>query len=401
MPERVFIVGAKRTAIGKLGGALKDVNPVELAAELIRGLLAATGIAPGSVDQVHLGCCAQCQANEAVAPVIARQALLKAGLPVSVLSSTVDRACTSGTWAVKVGFDAIRLREADIVVAGGTEVMSRTPHIARGLRWGVRLGAVALEDPLYPLAYADYKPVAREVGEVAVAYGVTRALQDDWAYRSQARYEAARQKGLWREEILPVEVKGQKAAVLFAADEFPKPETTPESLAGLKTVFGSPTVTAGNAPGLNDGAAALVLVGETRLQELGLKPLAEIIAFHSAGDEPKYMGRVPGAAIRGLLAKSGLTVDALTCIEINEAFAAVPLISSLVLADNDAAGTAAVRDKINVNGGAVAMGHPVGATGARIMVTLLHELRRRGGGYGAASLCGGLAQGDAFLLRVD
>lgn len=400
MSERVFIVEAKRTAIGKLGGALRDVTPVDLAAELFRGLLWKAKLPPTAIDQVHLGCCTHCQAKEGVAPVIARQALLKAGMPFSVVSSTVDRACTSGTWAVKVGFDAIRLGEAGLVIAGGTEVMSRTPHLARGLRQGVRLGAIPLEDPLYPLAYADYEPIAREVGQVAVKYGVTRQMQDEWALRSQQYYQAAKAAGKWVQEILPVDVPGKKAPIIFEQDEFPKPDTSLDSLAKLATVFGSPTVTAGNAPGLNDGAAALILAGEARMNELGLEPLAEILGFHFAGDEPKYMGRVPGAAIQGLLTKARLTVDDLSCMEINEAFAAVPLLSGLILAGDDPAKLGRVREKINVNGGSVAMGHPVGATGARIIVTLLHELRRRGGGYGAASLCGGLAQGDAVLIKV-
>lgn len=400
MSERVFIVEAKRTAIGKLGGTLRDTTPVDLAAELFRGLLWKTKLPPDLIDQVHLGCCTHCQAKEAVAPVIARQALLKAGMPVSVVSSTVDRACTSGTWAVKVGFDAIRLGEAGLVIAGGTEVMSRTPHLARGLRQGVRLGAVTLEDPLYPLAYADYEPIAREVGQVAVQYGITRQLQDEWALRSQQYYQAAKAAGKWSQEILPIEVAGKKSPVIFEQDEFPKPDTTLESLAKLPTVFDSPTVTAGNAPGLNDGAAALVLAGETKIGELGLTPLAEILGFHFAGDEPKYMGRVPGAAIQGLLRQTDLNIADLTCVEINEAFAAVPLLSSLILADGDTKKFGRIQEIVNVNGGSVAMGHPVGATGARIIVTLLHELRRRGGGYGAASLCGGLAQGDAVLIRV-
>jgi len=400
LSQRIFIVGAKRTAIGKLGGMLKDVNPVDLAADLFKGLLTETRIAPALVDQVHLGCCTHCQADEGVAPVIARQALLKAGLPFTVISSTVDRACTSGTWAVKVGCDAIKLQEAGIVIVGGTEVMSRTPHLARGLRSGVRLGAITFEDPLYPLSYKDYEPVAKEVGDVALEYGVTRDMQDAWAYRSQIKYQQAKQTGKWKEEIIPVKVKSKRDIIVFDTDEFPRAETTLESLASLKTVFGSPTVTAGNAPGLNDGAAALILVNEENLNKLGLKPLAEILGFSFAGDEPKYMGRVPGAAIKTLLANAKLSVDDLECMEINEAFAAVPLLSSIILAENNVEKLKAIRDKINVNGGAVAMGHPVGATGARIIVTLLHELRRRGGGYGAASLCGGLAQGDAVLIKV-
>jgi acetyl-CoA C-acetyltransferase len=321
-------------------------------------------------------------------------------MPYSVLSSTVDRACTSGTWAVKVGFDAIRHGEAEIIISSGTEVMSRTPHLARGLRNGVRLGQIVMEDPLYPLGYSDYEPLAKEVGEVAIEYGVTREMQDQWSLDSQLKYKEAKRSEKWKEEIYPIEVKGKKGTTIFAEDEFPKPDTTLESLSRLKTVFGSPTVTAGNAPGLNDGAAALILVGEKKLHEMGLQPLAEIIDFSFTGDEPKYMGRVPGIAIKQLLDKNNLAIDNLECIEINEAFAAVPLVSSIILADGDSEKAVKIRSKINVNGGSVALGHPVGATGARIIITLLYELLRKGGGYGAASLCGGLAQGDAVLIRV-
>ena len=400
MTERVFIVAAKRTAIGKLGGSLNDVNPVDLAAELFKGLLKETKISPANIDQVHLGCCTHCQANEGVAPVIARQALLKAGLPVTVLSSTVDRACTSGTWAVKVGFDAIRLREADIVIAGGVEVMSRTPHLVRGLRKGVRLGEIKLIDPLFPLVYTGYDPLAKEVGEVALEYGVSREMQDEWAYGSQSKYQKAKSQGLWQEEIFPVPVQDRKTTFIFDTDEFPKADTTLENLRNLKPVFGSPTVTAGNAPGLNDGAAVMILVSESKLKELNLKPLGEVLSFEFAAGDPRYMAIVPGQAIKRLLEKENLSIKDIECIEINEAFAAVPLVSSIIIGNNDPDTIAQIREKLNVNGSAVALGHPVGATGARIMVTLLHELRRRGGGYGIASLCGGLSQGDAVLIKV-
>ena len=400
MSERVFIVAAYRTPIGKFGGLLRDFTPNDLAAELFTKLFEKTGVAPADIDQVHLGCCTHCAANEGVAPIIARQALLKAGIPYTALSSTVDRACTSGTYAIKTGFDAIRLGEADVVIAGGTEVLSRTPYLDRSTRYGSRIGPVTLTDPLFPLTYLEYAPVAVDAGNVALEYGVTRAMQDEWAYGSQMKYQAAKAAGKWQDEILPVTIKSKKGDVILREDEFPKADTTLESLAKLPNVFGSATVTAGNAPGLNDGATALILVSESRLKSLNLPAMAEIIGFEFVGGKPDRIAEVPGFSIRGLLGKHQLGLDDIECIEINEAFAAMPLVSSLVLAEGDTAKLAAIRSKINVNGGSVAIGHPVGITGARIVVTLLHELRRRGGGYGVAAICGGLAQGDSLLIKV-
>ncbi len=400
MAERVFIAGALRTAVGKYVGTLKETTPETLAAELFKGLLTKTGLEQGDVDQVHLGCCTHCTSKDVVGPVIARQALLQAGLPASTLSSTVDRACTSSTFAIKLGFDAIRLGEADMVIVGGTEVMSRTPHILRELRTGIRIGSGSLEDPLYPLGYKDYAPVAVDASEVALEYGVSRELQDRWAYESQIKYQQASEAGKWKDEILPIEVKVKRETLIFENDEFPKPHTTLERLATLPTVFGSPTITAGNAPGLNDGAAALILISESKAKQIGVTPMAEVIGFAFAADKPKNISTVPGQALGSILQNNKLSIDDLQCIEINEAFAALLLVSSIILGNHNESEIAKIRSKLNVNGGAIAMGHPVGASGARIVVTLLHELARRGGGYGAAAICGGLAQGDAVLIKV-
>ena len=379
MAERVFIAGALRTAIGKYTGSLKDTAPDTLAAELFKGLLKKTGAKAGDIDQVHLGCCIHCTSKDVVGPVIARQALLQAGLPETTLSSTVDRACTSSTFAIKLGFDAIRLCEADMILVGGTEVMSLTPHILRELRAGVRIGGASLEDPLYPIGYKNYAPVAVDAGEVALAYGVGRELQDQWAYESQVKYQQAQKAGKWKEEILPIQIKGKIDSIVFENDEFPKPHTTLERLATLPTVFGSPTITAGNAPGLNDGAAALILISESKMAQMGITPLAEIISFAFVADKPKNITTVPGQALGSILKNTKLSVDDLQCIEINEAFAALPLVSSIILGNHNESEIAKIRNKLNVNGGAIAMGHPVGASGARILVTLLHEIRRRGG----------------------
>lgn len=401
MTEKVYIAGALRTPFGNFGGALKDIEVETLAAMLIKGLIERSKIQSDEVDAVHLGCCVMFECKDAGGPVIARQALLKAGLPAGVISSTVDKACCSATEAIRMAYDSIRLGEADVVIAGGVEVMSRIPHIARNLRWGKKLGHCQLEDPVFPVGYKDYNPVAVDAGEVAVEYGVSREEQDLWAYTSQQRYQAAQKAEKFKAEIMPVELKDKKKnTVIFHKDEFPKAGTTLEGLAKLQTIYGSPTVTAGNAPGLNDGAAALLLVCERKLKELGLEPLAEIITVACVADSPRYIAKVPALAINKALQTANLGIDDVKRIEINEAFAAVPLVSSKILGDFNEEKVKMLREKLNVNGGAIAIGHPVGASGARITMTLMYELRRLGGGYGVAAICGGLAQGDAVMIRV-
>ncbi len=401
MTEKVYIAGALRTPFGSFGGALKDIEVEELAATLIKGLVEHSKIRPDEVDAVHLGCCVMFECKDTGGPVIARQALLKAGLPAGVISSTLDKACCSATEAIRIAYNSIRLGEADIAIAGGVEVMSKIPHIARNLRWGKKLGHFQVEDPVFPVGYKDYNPVAVDAGEVAVEYGISREEQDIWAYTSQQRYQAAAREGKFKDEIMPIELRDKKQnVVVFDKDEFPRPETMLEGLTKLPTIYGSPTVTAGNAPGLNDGAAALLLVSERKLKELGLEPLAEVITIACVADSPQYIAKVPALAINKALQTAKLSIDDLKRIEINEAFAAVALVSSKILGDFMEEKVQTVREKLNVNGGAIALGHPVGASGARIVMTLMYELRRLGGGYGAAAICGGLAQGDAVLIRV-
>lgn len=401
MSEKVYVAGALRTPFGSFGGSLKDIEVETLAAMVIKEVLKRSKIQPEQVDELHLGCCVMSECKDTGGPVIARQALLKAGLPAGVLSSTVDKACCSATEAIKRAYDSIRFQEADIVIAGGVEVMSRIPHIARNLRWGNKLGNFTLEDPVFPVGYKDYNPVAVDAGEVAVEYGISREEQDLWAYTSQQRNQAAEKEGNFKEEIMPVEIKDKKKNVItFDRDEFPRPDTTLESLKKLPAIYGSLTVTAGNAPGLNDGATALILINERKLKELGLEPLAEVITISSVADKPKYIATVPAHAINKALKKVELSIDDMKRIEINEAFAAVALVSSKILGDSDKEKVQVIREKLNVNGGAIAIGHPVGATGARLVMTLMYELRRLGGGYGVAAICGGLAQGDAVIIKV-
>lgn len=400
MSEKVYIVGGVRTPFGSFLGSLKDIEVSTLASIVIRGVLKKSNVNPEEVDVVHLGNCNTAESQDVIAPVIARQALLQAGLPKTVLSSTVDKACCSGTEAVKRGFDSIRLGEAGIAVVGGVQTMSRTPHVVRGVR-GKKLGNVSLEDCLFPLGYKDYNPVSVDAGEVALEYGIGRNEQDQWAYQSQYRYQMAEKSGKLDDEIIPVEVTDRKGNhVQFEKDEFPKPHTTMEKLESLPTIYGNPTVTAGNSPGLNNGAAALVLMSESKLKELNVTPLAEIMTVASVAERPNYLAITPAYAIMKALKHTNIPFDDVSLIEINEAFAAVPLVSSQILAEEYGKEKEEIYQKLNVNGGSIAIGHPVGATGARIVMTLMYELKRRGGGYGAAAICGGLAQGDAIMIKV-
>lgn len=397
----VVIVSAGRTPFGKLGGVLRDVPSPDLGAHVVREVLRRVGLPVESVDELYYGCAIPVESGTPVAAVVARQVLLKAGLPPSTVSLTIDRACCSSMTAVHLGFRAIKSDDASVVVAAGGENMGHVPHILYDLRWGKRMGNVTVQDPLWAMGYDDYNPVSVDAGEVAVEHGVTREAQDEWACRSQQRYSEALAAGSLRDELIPFEVVGRGGeSALFSQDEAPRPGTTVEALSALKTVYGSPTVTAGNAPAISAGASAVVLTTRRRAGELGLEPLAKIVSIASFCMEPRMIAAVPGYAIRKALDRAGLSLRQIDLIEINEAFAAVPLVSSLVLADGDSAKLPSVHERINVNGGSIALGHPLGATGARLVLTLAYELRRRGGGYGVASICGGLAQGDAVIIEV-
>jgi acetyl-CoA C-acetyltransferase len=386
--DDVMIVSAVRTPFGKFGGALKDLPGIELAVTVIREVLLRTGRDDISVDEVILGNCAQCEVKP-LAPVVARQALLKAGLPDDVVSLTLDRACCSSMAAVQIGQRDILTGNADVVLVAD-------------VRWGTRLGNVVLKDDLFGMAPADgYGPVAVDAGEVALEYGFTREDLDRWAYTSQMRYQKAFEQGKFEEEIVPITLPQRRGEpIVFDRDEFPKPNTTLEKLASLSTIYGSPTITAGSSPGLDAGAAALLMMRRSRAEDYGIEPLARVRTVQSVAADPHLMATVPALAIEKALRVTDLTAKDLELIEINEAFAAVPLVSLKILADRDYDRTKALAEITNVNGGAIAIGHPVGASGARIVLTLMFELLRRGGGTGAAAICGGLAQGDAAIISV-
>lgn len=399
--QEVVAIAAARTPFSKYGGALKDVSSVDLAVHVVKEVLHRAGLTPQQVDELYLGQTVHAEMANYL-NVTARQVVLKAGLPPSTISLTVDRACCSSMTAVQMGYKAIRYGDARVVIAAGTENMSRTPLLAPyTIRWGSKLGNVVLEDCLFELGYKGWAPVSVDAGEVALEHGIGRHEQDCWALQTQQRYARALAAGKMAEEIAPIPIPGNKGEmVLFERDESPRPDTTLEALGKLKTIYGSPTVTPGNAPGLEAGASAILLMSGDYARELGLTPLGKIVTIGTAAQEPRYIATVPALAIKNVLNKAGVSLDEIKLIEINEAFAAMPLVSTHVLAEGDLDKIEELRAKTNVNGGAVAIGHPVGASGARLVLTMLFELRRLGGGMGVAAICGGLAQGDSVLVRV-
>jgi len=399
----VVVVSALRTPFGKFCGTLRETPTYVLGAMVIEEALKRVRLRKEMVDQVFMGTAIHAENEDFIAPVMARQALLKAGLPPQTKSMTIDKACCSSMSAIHLAFNTIRWREADVVVAVGAENFSRVPFIVHhGVRLGqgARLGNINIRDPLLRMGYKDYNPVSVDAGEVALVYGVTREDQDRWAVLSQARYQEAKRLGKFRDEIVPVRVQVGKEEVLFEEDEFPKPGTTMEKLQRLQTVYGSPTVTAGNAPGLNDGASCMVLMSLAKATQLRIKPLARIVAIGSHSDLPKNITIVPALVIQQILEKAKIGVSDIDLLEINEAFAAMPVACAKILAAKDAALEERIRSRLNVNGGAIAIGHPLGASAIRITMTLMYELLRKGGGRGISSICGGLAQGEGLLLET-
>jgi len=302
-----------------------------------------------------------------------------------------------------LGYNAIKAGQVDIALAVGSDNMSRTPILAPGIRWGSRLGNVVLKDPLFELGYPAFAPVAKDAGEVAVEFGITRDEQDQWALESHLRYFKAFQEGKFRigEELMAIEIPQKDGPpILFTADESPRADVTLEKLSKLPTVYGSPTVTAGNAPGLSTGATAILLMSREKAEEKGLKPLANILSSIASAAEPRYIASIPALTILKALEKAGKNLKEMNLIEINEAFAAMPLVSIKILSRETGENIENLRKKTNVNGGAIAIGHPVGASALRITMTLVYELMRRGGGIGVAAICGGLAQGEGIVLKV-
>ncbi len=389
--DEVVIVAAARTAVGKFGGTIAKVPAAELGAHVIKGLVAKTGIDPQQISEVIMG-----QVLTAgVGQNPARQAVIKAGLPDMIPGITINKVCGSGLKATHLAAQAILCGDADIIIAGGQENMSASPHVLNNSRDGFRMGDAKLVDTmivdgLWDVYNQYHMGITAE--NVAKKFNVSRAEQDEFALASQNKAEAAQKAGKFRDEILPLEIPSKKGAIVFDADEYIKAGSTLDALTSLRPAFNKEgSVTAGNASGINDGAAAVMMMSAKKAQQLGLKPLAKIKAYASAGLDPTIMGMGPVPASQRCLQKAGWTHKDLDLMEINEAFAAQ------AIAVNKEMGWD--TSKINVNGGAIAIGHPIGASGCRILVTLIHEMIRRDAKRGLASLCIGGGMGVALAIE--
>jgi acetyl-CoA C-acetyltransferase len=387
----VVIVAAGRTAVGKFGGSLAKIPAAELGAHVIKGLLARSGVKPEQINEVILGHVLTAGAGQNPA----RQALIRAGLPNMVPGFTVGKVCGSGLKATHLAAQAIKCGDAEIIVAGGQENMSAAPHVLPNSRDGFRMGDAKLVDSmlvdgLWDVYNQYHMGVTAE--NLAKKYSISREEQDAFATASQNKAEAAQKAGKFKDEIIPFEIPQKKGSIVFDSDEFIKHGVTQEALASLRPAFAKDgTVTAGNASGINDGAAAVIMMSAKKADELGLKPMARIKAYASAGVDPSEMGIGPVPATQLCLRKAGWTHEDVDLMEINEAFAAQ------ALAVNKEMGWD--TGKINVNGGAIAIGHPIGASGARILVTLLHEMIRRDARRGLAALCIGGGMGVALAVE--
>ena len=388
MSNDVAIVGVARTPFGKFGGALRALSLPDLGSHAARAARERAHLTPEDVDELALGVNFPGSDRS-----VARQVALRAGIPEDRNAYTIDRACCSSLAAIGMAVGSVRAGDARVALAGGAENLSRVPYFLEDMRWGNALGNVQLVDQLVISCPHTGVPRAVQAAREAAEHGIGREEQDGWALRSQQRAAAAIAGGLFAEEIAPIDVDGSTVA----DDESPRPDTTLEVLAGLKTVNGSDTVTAGNAPGLSTGATSVVLV---RGDEAKTR-LATVVETAMVSGPAQKVASIPAVAARRVLEKAGLTLDDVDLIEINEAFAAVPLVTTLVLADGDRDRAEALRERVNVNGGAVALGHPTGATGARLVMTIALELARRGGGIGLVTICGGIGEGQAALIRVD
>jgi acetyl-CoA C-acetyltransferase len=387
------IVGGARTPFGKFGGALKELTAVELGGTAIRAAIERSSLVPADIEEVVMGMVLQGGAGQ----IPSRQAARNAGLDWNVTTETINKVCASGMRSVTLADQIIRSGDADVIAAGGMESMSNAPYMAEGVRWGARMGHQSLVDlMLRDGLECSFDKVHMIVhgSEVAEEFGISRSAQDEWALRSHQRAINAINKGYFTEEIVPVSIVGKRGTLTVDQDEAPRADASLEKLAALPSLFVKDgSITAGNAPGLNDGAAAMILMSKEKAVARGLQPLATILGHASVGENARYIATTPALAIQKLLRQTSVSLDQIDRFEINEAFAAVTLTSGQIVGWDP--------EKVNVNGGAIALGHPIGASGARIILTLIHELRRIGGGLGIAAICSGAAQGDAVLLRVE
>ena len=391
----VVIVSAVRSAIGTYGGQFKNVKGVSLGVPVMMEAIRRAKIDPAVIDDVGWGCCYQRAKDEVN---IARVTAVKAGVPVEVPAFTVMRVCTSSMWAIAEGFMAIRQGYNRVFLAGGVESMSTVPYTIESLRWGARMNHVEVRDMMWDgVTSIGIGPAMGITAEnLAEKYNISRNAQDELAYQSHMKATAAIQAGRFKEEIVPIEIPGSRGKpTVVDTDEHPRPDTTVEALAKLNPIFKKDgSVTAGNASGINDGAAAMVIMLKSKADDLGVKPMARIVDFSVVGVDPDYMGWGPVPATEKLMQRTGLKLSDMGLIEINEAFAAQYLACEIGL------GLTKKREMINVNGSGISLGHPVGATGARLVITLLHEMRRRNVQYGLATLCGGGGLGMSMIIEL-
>jgi acetyl-CoA C-acetyltransferase len=390
--KNIYLAGAVRTPIGRFGGTLASWTAADLGVAVAEESMRRTNVLPDQVQQGIWGCARQAGGG----PNVGRQITYRAGVPETVPAFTVNQACGSGLKAIILAAQEIMLGRADLVLAGGTESMSRVPYFAEGARWGARMGNMELTDGMYRDGFNDPLSglVMGETAEnLAQSYEISRQEQDEFALRSQLRAEEAISSGKFKDEIVPLQIKGRKGdTTTFAEDEHPRSSTTMQDLAKLKPVFsGSGTVTAGNSSGITDGAAAVIVMSEDKLRKTGAEPQARIVDYEIAGVAPEIMGIGPVPAVRALLDRQNLKLDQVDLIELNEAFAA-----QVIACDRDLGFD---PERLNVNGGSIALGHPIGCTGVRITTTLVHEMKKRASRFGLATLCISGGMGIALLLE--
>jgi len=428
--DDLVCVSAVRTPFGRFGGSLRDMDIYDLGATIMKEVIDRIKIDPSFIGEVWWGVGDTTNTKDPYTPVVARQSLLKAGLSPETPSVSFDQACISAMTAAMLGTRSVKLDNASVVLTGGATSFSTVPFLLRGIRWeGRRHSSFLVEDPIVPLGYKDYAPVAVDSGNVALDYNVSREEQDDWAYESHMKYGKAFQRGFFQKELMHFEIekkdkKGQSfSKIVLSKDEQYRSDIKREDLVKLKTVFGSPTCTAGNAPGMNDGAAAQIFMKRCMAKKLNLVPLYTIASMSSIALQPRIMPVSPAFAIKKCLNETGLAIEDIKVLEINEAFACVPLVSAKLLSNErfihenykDMAKEVTVKpiidhnpeqyfklkEKLNENGGAIAVGHPNTASGARLMMTAAYNLMEKGGGFAACAICGGLTQGAASIIWVD
>ncbi len=428
--DDIVCVSACRTPFGRFGGSMRDIDIFDLGAIAMRDAMERINLDPNLIDEVWWGNGDTTSTKDPYTPVVARQTMLKAGISPETPSIAFDQACTSGMSAIKYGARSIELGEAKIVMTGGSTSFSTIPFLLRDIRWeGKRHTSFLVEDPIIPIGYKDFEPVALESGQVAIEYGVSREEQDEFAYASHVNYKAALERGFFKNEIVPlkIEVKDKRGRVVeekvLEYDEQFRPNISLEALAKLGTIFDSPTCTAGNSPGMNDGATAQIITTREHAEKLGLDIIYTLVSTSIIALRPRIMPVSPAFAIKKCLDETGLSMDDLKFIEINEAFACVPLVSSVLLANDrflnspyddmvkEASASAildydkdkykGIKKRLNVNGSAIATGHPNTSTGARVMMTAAYNLKENGGGYAATAICGGLTQGTGAIIWVE